>query len=210
MYIIKSAFHNLQPKLLTPYLSSHMVYNMEQHIKLYLTLAWSSGVISSFLLKPMISIIKTFISSRLKAKEALDLEKKAQEHRLTLTEVNYRYKLSMASLDKRLEVHQDAFSRWWKLMGASKEENKEICRECQEWWAKHCVYLTPEARNAFSDAYHAAWIHFDLINSKNTEAIEDNWSRLREAGSIILKSIQLPDWPSPSETELKSLQEPKG
>lgn len=108
--------------------------------------------------------------------------------RVSGQEIRARYRL--AAIEKRLEVHQEAYSRWieiqWSLHDA-KIGNLVI--EAQDWWTKNCLYLDPESRDAFWKA---------LINAHSVRAITDSEERklvmgeIRRAGDLIMEGVSLP------------------
>ena len=69
----------------------------------------------------------------------------------------YRQKnrLRLAVIDKRLEVHQEAYTLFVKLWISTKvgseEEASDIRDECFEWWAKNCLYLSKKTRQEFAE-----------------------------------------------------------
>ncbi|MCH6559702.1 hypothetical protein IH799_05025, partial [candidate division KSB1 bacterium] len=76
---------------------------------------------------------------------AKELERLRQEHQFRL-----------AAIDRRLEVHQEAFALWNQLLHtADTDAGWETALECQVWWYNHCLYLEPGAREAFRRAYMA-------------------------------------------------------
>lgn len=106
--------------------------------------------------------------------------------------------LRLAALNERLKAHQEAFALWRKLYGATHKENiTQIVMECQDWWDKNCLYLEPDAREAFSRAYWCAGMHKQLLNpavrdSDSAKLVTDNWNRITAAGEIIVKCAALP------------------
>jgi hypothetical protein len=102
--------------------------------------------------------------------------------------------LRLASLDKRLQAHQDAFYLWSKLM-ADLFDAKNIqitVSESQNWWNKNCIYLSPEASNAFKKAYMHAIDHLPFTKTGNVDLVEENFKDITEAGNIILQGVLLP------------------
>lgn len=132
----------------------------------------------------------------IKAEYARQFELLQQEHRQLLQEKELKYKLSVAALDKRLAAHQEAYALWWRLVGnATKKEGEKVAFECQEWWVHNSLYLSPDARKAFGQAYHLAFIHHDLLNEHaDAGLIRNNWKTIFEAGETISKSVALPSW----------------
>lgn len=103
-----------------------------------------------------------------------------------------RHQFSMAALDQRLAAHQKAFALWREMIvQATARENSKFLVECQTWWEEHCLYLTPEASNAFWRALSAAAFHQQALGVGG-KTVEDNWDKLIAAGSVITSSVQLP------------------
>ena len=125
-----------------------------------------------------------------------------------LEELKSKHQLKLAAIDKRLDVHQEAFTLWRRLMSkAHTEEVFGVVMECQTWWEENCLYLEPSARTAFSDAYHSAMSHKDILNTRNPDRVQENFSKIREAGQKILEAVQLPRL---SDVELKELKDQDG
>ena len=111
----------------------------------------------------------------------------------------------MAALDKRLQAHQEAFTQWRGLMG--KTHTNEIggaVNICQAWWVQNCVYLEPDVRSAFVDAYSAALIHNQLVQSRqDQDLVKENWRRITMFPDLLFKAVQLP---ALSPVEIQSLE----
>jgi hypothetical protein len=107
--------------------------------------------------------------------------------------------LRMASLDRRLAAHQEAFALWRKLLGNVFGDNTQaVVHECDQWWTDNCLYLEPGARSAFSQAYWAAQVHSALVQgSTRTPAeiadIQANFNLIKNAGDEIMRAVSLPE-----------------
>jgi len=109
--------------------------------------------------------------------------------------------LSTAALEKRLAVHQEAFTRCITLFGAAtardeSEGNKAIHGHMQ-WWRENCLYLSPAASKAFEDACTAAFTHSALrdgVQAKTVtvEELTKNWKRIGVALEAIANDVKLP------------------
>ena len=118
-----------------------------------------------------------------------------------------KYDLSVAALEKRLAIHQEAYVLWWELMGsASKRDLVGDCViKCQEWFVKNSLYLSGKARDAFSQAYLAASIHPDLLHGRTSaDEIKENFGKIRRAGSVLVEAVSLPSW---GENEYRPIKE---
>ncbi|WP_234775685.1 hypothetical protein [Paraburkholderia tropica] len=108
------------------------------------------------------------------------------------------HELRFAAVDRRLQVHQEAFSRWRKLnANIHKEDIGPVAVECQAWWNDNALYLEPEVRNAFNRAYFAALDHRALLEGgrqPGTEhkPIEDNMRLVLTLGDVIMRAVALP------------------
>ena len=92
---------------------------------------------------------------RVRLEYAGGLENIAQQNRLFLEQSRQRHQLSLAVIDKRLEVNQAAYALFVKLWISIKVEGKEkvsdMKEECFEWWAKNCLYLSQRVRHEFAE-----------------------------------------------------------
>lgn len=116
-----------------------------------------------------------------------------------LEELRSRHQLRLAALDQRLEAQQRAFALWKQLFNAvHSPQVDEVVMECQDFWNTRCLYLTPEAREAFYDAYRAAAMHSSMVQANRgkgqeaTQEVRANFETIRRAGQVIVESINLP------------------
>lgn len=129
---------------------------------------------------------------------AKSLEDISQQNRLLLEQAKRKHQLSIAALDRRLEAHQNAYALWWKMRSVLHNDKAgSVVIECQDWWVKNCLYLDAEARQAFRDAFHAAFAHRELVDgyrgtSEGSEIVKENFSKVMEAGERIVKGVDLP------------------
>ena len=69
-----------------------------------------------------------------------------------------------------------------------RDEVREKVNECLVWWRNNCLYLSEEAREAFSDAYMAASLHPNLSGEER----KANWSKILAAGPALTRGVALP------------------
>lgn len=131
---------------------------------------------------------------RVRGQYAKNLQNLIHQNSLLIEEMRGRQQLRLAAVDKRLQVHQEAFSFWRKLVASiHKDSVWEVVLECQEWWDSNCLYLGPEARAAFNTAYRCASHHQELLKDRsNPQLVKDNWKDILDAGEAIVKSAELP------------------
>ncbi|MBK4736145.1 hypothetical protein [Noviherbaspirillum pedocola] len=143
----------------------------------------------------------TEIVESVKTQNAAQLQALTHQFNVLLEEHKTSNQMRLAALDKRLEAHQKAFALWRKILpAANTDEIGKVVMECQEWWENNCLYLEPEARDAFSRAYHAAGIHRQLFQGRAAPAdIIDNWKAISEAADILMRAVALP----PLSSEIK-------
>jgi hypothetical protein len=135
------------------------------------------------------------------------IENVKQQNILVLEEVRGRHQLRLAALDRRLQAHQEAFTLWRKLLSKAHKADEigNFVMDCQDWWDKNCLYLSPEARLAFRTAYQSAFDHKDFLTDKsNTELIRENWKRIEYAGNAIVQGAELPPLGDQESESLKS------
>lgn len=128
-----------------------------------------------------------------------EIESVKSEYTMLAEQFKAKNQLRVAAIDKRLAAHQQAFTLWRKLVGhAYSDSIREVVLEAQTWWEENCLYLEPEAREAFSLAYAFASTHKQLVEgirfhgTAYTKEIEHSWQRVMDAGQIIMSSIALP------------------
>lgn len=80
---------------------------------------------------------------------------KAVEHKFNelLEHTRTQNSLRLAALDKRLQAHQDAFAKWRSLIPVDDSTLAARLADCEMWWERNCLYLEPEVRTAFVNAY---------------------------------------------------------
>ena len=130
--------------------------------------------------------VKTFYAAQIK-----DLE---HQNALVLERLRADQQLRMAAAEKRLAVHQEAFTLWRKLlMSAHSDQVLKVVIECQEWWERNSLYLAPQARDGFNRAYFAASAHQELVQDRtNAELVKSNWQLILTAGDQIVAGVELP------------------
>jgi hypothetical protein len=144
-----------------------------------------------------------------------EITKKVEEIRTVyaerLEDHSQANRLRLAALDRRLEAHQTAYAKWWKLFHSvhGNEAGKNV-EECQNWLVQNSLYLTVEVREAFRDAYHAAHIHSGLLRARGAESelrdrVYENWEKIERCGELILRSAGLPGFSQSEAEEVKKL-----
>lgn len=125
---------------------------------------------------------------------AKQLQELAHQNTLLLEGLRGKSQLRLAAAERRLEAHQQAFTLWRKLLAnVHGEDQWKVVNDCQKWWEENCLYLSPVAREAFSNAYWAVNMHPTLLKDRsNPNAAVENWDKLMKAGSKILEGAELP------------------
>lgn len=120
-----------------------------------------------------------------------------------------RHQLRASAIERRLEAHQAAYSYWRRLIGAVHGKDiADVVMECQSWWDRNCLYLDARSREAFREAYQAAFQHKDALSDKsNPDLVKENWRVIMAAGPTIVEGAELP---SLGELETKTLVDDSG
>lgn len=145
------------------------------------------------------------------AKITDEIERVKSQYAVLLEALKAKHQLRLAAIDRRLEAHQEAFTLWRELLAHTHtEEVGKAVIKCQDWWEKNCLYLEPNVREAFSDAYSAAHTHNALLQGRsNVELVKENWERITKAGQIILEAAQLPGFTTVEKKELADMEKAK-
>ncbi|MGD0651006.1 MAG: hypothetical protein ABSA97_07685 [Verrucomicrobiia bacterium] len=123
------------------------------------------------------------------------------------------HQLRLAALDRRLQAHQEAYALWRELISNAHQRDKigAVVMKCQEWFCHNCLYLDADARQAFAEAYGAAFIHSEYTRGRQDDEdrkrVESNWNRIEKAGDAIVKGVELPSI-GKSEADLKEIKLP--
>jgi hypothetical protein len=122
-----------------------------------------------------------------------------------MSEADRQQQLRVAALDKRLEAHQRAYALWRKLLFADRSGSEmfDVAKECENWWENNCLYLSPQAREAFCKAYQSATDYASLFKiHADAELVKSTWQDVESAGKFIVEGANLPPL---SELETKRL-----
>ena len=124
-----------------------------------------------------------------------EIEQVRLQFSMNLENMTQRNRLQLAAIDKRLETHQQAYALWRKFQPAANDKQKLHClrAEFEEWWSKHCLYLSVKARQALSVAYEATCSHQEFRDRKVDQALlQKNWEKIGDAVEAILEAVALP------------------
>ena len=162
------------------------------------------GLIATLFVRYFLSSYLSGKAKNLATKEdigqiTVTIESIRSNYALVLEELRSHHQLRLAALDARLEAQQTAFSLWKELYNSvHTPQVHEVVARAQRFWNSRCLYLTPEARKAFYEAYYAAATHSDLVElnrgkgSGAAAEVKANMEVIRSAGDIIVASINLP------------------
>jgi len=116
------------------------------------------------------------------------------DHAARLERLFQHHRLQLAALERRLEVHQQAYTLWRKLLFSVHTGSlNDVVVESERWWNENCLYLGENARNAFLDACHAAHLHPSFLREpRDEDAAERNWERIQAAGDALVTGAGLP------------------
>ena len=96
----------------------------------------------------------------------------------------------LAALEKRLAVHQEAFSLWTELFWNLREDKLgDIVLKSQDWWYKNCLYLDSKSRNAFKKALNLS-VNFKHIS--DSKLIEKQFREIEQVGELLVAGVELP------------------
>jgi hypothetical protein len=124
---------------------------------------------------------------------AAKFETLAQANRALLQQNEQRHDLSMAALDKRLQVHQEAFARGFDLYFKTfDEQSAEVADRHLQWWRENCLYLSEDAAEAFMRACVAMGMHRGLVGKIPQEQLEENWKSIDRVWEKIAQDVKLP------------------
>ncbi|MGA8142082.1 MAG: hypothetical protein WB948_15530 [Desulfobaccales bacterium] len=137
--------------------------------------------------KALIGFVGVIIGSVISASTAVIIAKE-----------DYRGKLALAALDKRIDVHQVAYALWLEIVGAVNhtERISDIVLKSQEFWKNNCLYLDAKSRKAFRDCYIFAFNHREMLdgvrNEETKRLIKESWDIIMKPGTTLVEGVSLP------------------
>ncbi|WP_022668163.1 hypothetical protein [Desulfospira joergensenii] len=119
---------------------------------------------------------------------------------------NREHQLRLAAIDKRLEVHQKAYSIWTQMRKKyhNSDQMDSFKNDFQQFWDNNCLYLAPKARKAIWDGYHDALECSFLIEERSTikgdvsrtreinDRLFENSKKIKLVGEAITNGVELP------------------
>lgn len=111
---------------------------------------------------------------------------------------NRKLQWALAALDKRLEVHQEAYTEWKKIMGAvcGGEDIFNTVQKGERWWNNNCLYLDAASRRAFRDCLLLVHKYRDCLEETHHEQFRqdkpDVWERIMKPGKTLQAGVGLP------------------
>ena len=117
---------------------------------------------------------------------------------MLIAKENYRGKLAVAALGKRLETHQFAYALWDEIVGAVHHTSRigDVVIKAQDFWKNNCLYLDSQSRKAFRDCYLFALNHRDILdgvrNDDTKKLIKESWEIIMKPGTTLVEGISLP------------------
>ncbi len=137
-----------------------------------------------------------------------EIESVKAQYAVLIEDSKAKHQLRMAALDRRLQAHQEAFTLWREILGATHTEGiGKVVIKCQEWWEKNCLYLEPKVRDAFVAAYSAAHSHSAYVRARtDSKSLTENWELITKFPNVLFEAIQLPPL---SDAEAKALIPPE-
>lgn len=137
-----------------------------------------------------------------------EIEGVKAQYTLLVENSKAKHQLRMAALDRRLQAHQESFTLWREVFGSVyTDEIGGVVLKCQNWWEQNCLYLEPQVRDAFVNAYSAAHSHNSYVKSRaEGNIVPENWARITSFPNILFESVQLPPL---TDVEKQALLPPK-
>lgn len=112
--------------------------------------------------------------------------------RISIREQNIKFKL--VALDKRLAVHQEAYTLWFELFhivvsGGLDEEKIDAFNKTKEWWSKNCLYLDDKSELEFRNCFVNFVQYYKITEKEEKDKII---KQIKDTGKFIKKGIGLP------------------
>jgi len=104
--------------------------------------------------------------------------------------------LRLAAIDKRLQVHQEAYAYWIKIIRAmgDRETLGDLLKQAYEWWDNNCLYFSsPDLATDFRRTITEAG-GYETMRRGGASAtlLEDIYKQLMATGEKIQSAVGLP------------------
>jgi hypothetical protein len=111
-----------------------------------------------------------------------------------VTREEARNQLRLAAIERRLEVHQQAYVLWAEMMSSVHDrEIHDVVARCQDFWKANCLYLEPVSRRAFKECYSTASIYANCIRDhESPDRVQKEWKSMNGLGEVLARGVNLP------------------
>lgn len=148
---------------------------------------------------PLLSAILGFIGGVLGAQ----INARTQDR---LSERRFRQELSMAALEKRLQVLQEGFSYWRRVVKSlySPEILNPLISKASQWWDDNCLYMPTDVADPLRRSFDTAATFEGMRHAADAHIIKLEMDDILAPGNLIRAAVGLPQIGRPElEKELK-------
>ncbi|MGD8777493.1 MAG: hypothetical protein PVH88_00850 [Ignavibacteria bacterium] len=113
-------------------------------------------------------------------------------------------KFRLVAIEKRLQIHQEAFRHWYNMLWVIHKENEkiEVIKAARNFWVDKCLFLEKETRKEFDvviqlvDFYREKLEWAKSLSDKDEkqkaeQEYQKDWNRIRNLAVLIQKEIKL-------------------
>ena len=138
----------------------------------------------------------TSIVESIRKENAIELEKLAQEHRFEIKGLEQLNNLKMAAIEKRLEVHQEAYELVFGMLEAvgNREREIEILKKATNFWKTRSLYISEDVREKIDKAMMATNAHSSTLDALSPIRPEENRKNISDALRAIESAVNLPSF----------------
>jgi len=159
-----------------------------EEIVLFIKSFWVPGLTTL-----IISLIAKSMLERQKANYATALADFKREGAAELANRKSNHDLSLVAIEKRLEVHQKAYSLWIDMKQHPAGDALSIYGDCLEFLKQNAIYLTSNARDAFIEATKLLEMCYIANHANEITILTEHLRKLEAQGNIIRDALCLPD-----------------
>ena len=147
-----------------------------------------------------IGVLVTVKGNRATSREIASLQNK---HAESLERSRQKHLSSLVAPEKRLEVHQQAYTRWLKLHHTVKNPSDDSAdkllrmeaEDCWTWWSENCLYFNAEVEEELIEAAQNASLYSHKgyrrkMTSDEKAAIQ---KQIHRTPDIIRQAVGLPN-----------------
>jgi hypothetical protein len=137
-----------------------------------------------------------------------EVEEVKDEFNRRLEDLKAHHQLRMVAAERRLQAHQEAFTLWSDLMGATYKDHETLTvaiEQCRSWYRTNCIYLGSASRDVFMGMIGNACSYLNPVLNLHGIPRHELMHSINDAGNKFLEALDLPGFTEAQRMQLSEL-----